>query len=70
MITHPIYGGVTTGGQGGTSLDLIQRATEQVEQVAQFSATVRDFRAPPMDIVSTLPATTIAERGRLVDVSV
>ena len=69
MTIHPIYGGATSGGQGRTTLDLIQRTTEQVEQVSQFSTTVRDFSAPPMDIVSTLPATTIAERGELIDIN-
>ena len=69
MTIHPIYGGHTTGGQGSTSLDLLNRTTELITQVTEFSTTVRDFRAPPMDVVSTLPATTIAERGALVDIN-
>lgn len=67
MQITPLYSGHT--GFGGAGMDLIARTAEQVEQVAQFRTTVRDFSAPRMTQASSIDAPTILERGSLVDLT-
>lgn len=67
MQITPLYSGHT--GFGGAAMDLIARTREQVEQVANFRFTVRDFSAPRMTRASSIEAPTILERGRLLDIT-
>ena len=46
MPNLPIVSG--RGGNSATSLDLIERTRQQVEEVSQFRTEVRDYRAPRM----------------------
>ena len=53
-------------GNTGTALDLIERSRQQIEEVARFRTEVRDYRAPRMEIASTIEALTLLERGQKV----
>lgn len=50
-----------TGYAGQTALDLIARHQQQVEDVARFRPTVRDFRAPRMELSSSLDAVPLKD---------
>ena len=65
MPNMPIVSG--RSGYSATSLDLIQRSRQQVEEVAQFRTEVRDFSAPRMQSSSTIEALTLLERGQKVN---
>lgn len=62
----PIYGGHT--GYGVTSLSLLERTTQLIEEVVNFQTQVRDYSAPSMDLASSLPAVPLAEMRPNIDV--
>lgn len=64
MTNLPIVSG--RSGNTGTALDLIERSRQQIEEVARFRTEVRDYRAPRMEIASTIEALTLLERGQKV----
>ena len=64
MPNLPIVSG--RGGNSATSLDLIERTRQQVEEVSQFRTEVRDYRAPRMQSSSTIEALTLLERAQKV----
>ncbi|MFT5369890.1 MAG: hypothetical protein ACI8V2_004869 [Candidatus Latescibacterota bacterium] len=52
------------GGHAGFSsagLQLLAASKAQIEQVAQFQAQSRDFRAPRMQLASSLPAAPLKD---------
>ena len=54
----------SVGGHGGFSaagLQLIASSKAQIEEVAQFQAQARDFRAPRMELSSSLPAAPLKD---------
>ena len=48
-------------GFGSTGLQLIKASKTQVEEVAQFQTQPRDFRAPRMQLASSLPAAPLKD---------
>ena len=62
----PIYGGHT--GYGMTSLSLLERTTQLIEEVVNFQTQVRDYSAPPMSLASSLNAVPLAEMRPNIDV--
>ena len=59
------------GGRSGGALaavQLIAATQQQVEDVASFRPTVRDFSAPRMQLASSLPAAPLKDM-RTIDVS-
>ena len=62
----PIYGGHTS--YGGTSLILLEKTTQLIEEVVNFRTQVRDYSAPRMTLASSLPAVPLAEMRPTIDV--
>mgnify|MGYP001277422536 CR=1 FL=1 len=62
----PIYGG--HNGYGVTSLSLLERTTEFIEEVVNFRPQVRDYSAPAMSLASSHPAVPLAEIRPNIDV--
>ena len=48
-------------GFGSTLLQLMAATQSQVEEVAAFRSTPRDFSAPRMELASSLPAVPLAD---------
>ena len=65
MTINPLYGGHT--GYGSTSLDLMERTTELIQEVVQFRPDVRDFSAPSMSLASSLNAVPLADLRPVLD---
>ena len=66
MNINPLYGGHT--GYGMTSLSLLERTTDLIEEVVNFRTEVRDYSAPRMELASSLPAVPLADIRPTVDV--
>lgn len=62
----PLYGGHT--GYGVTSLNLLERTTQLIEEVVEFRTEVRDYAAPRMSLASSLPAVPLADLRPNIDV--
>ncbi len=65
MTLNPIVSG--RGAFAATALQLLEATEPQVREVASFRTQVRDYSAPRMEQASSIPAPTLAERGRLID---
>lgn len=62
----PIYGG--HNGYGVTSLNLLERTTQLIEEVVTFQTEVRDYSAPRMTQASSLNAVPLSELRPTIDV--
>ena len=58
------------GGFGPSALELIARTQAQIEEVAQFTSQPRDYRAPRMNLSSSLPAAPLAEMQASFDLTI
>ncbi len=63
---NPLYGGLT--GYGSTSLDLMERTAELIEEVVQFRPEIRDYSAPRMSLASSLNAVPLADLRPVIDI--
>ena len=67
MTLNPIVSG--RGAFGATALQLLEATERQIREVAAFRTQVRDYSAPRMELASSISAPTLAERGRLGDIT-
>ena len=63
----PIVGGHT--GFSTSALQLLAATQRQVEEVAAYRSTPRDFSAPRMELASSLPAAPLADMQPRFDAS-